>query len=210
MRLCVICLSAFLLSCFVVWGSVQSDAPPQDATYCQLAKDPSLFIGKRIRIRAIYRYASEIQRLESPACCSEGDIKIWVEIELGLKGHSDKLFRKLDKGSGVALVVFVGRFDGGKSYGTFGDRFQLTVDGIEEVAQTSRSARRQDDPAWVPKNCENPNSLPAKQHSSTFLHEGLHADAFARGDSSGPHYVPELSAPPAATPCRPGACTEGG
>jgi len=168
------------LSCFAARAKDKPDSPPQDATYCQLAKDPSLFIGKRLRIRAIYRYAFEIQRLESPVCCSEGEIKIWVEIKAGLESHSGKLFRKLDKGAGLALVVFVGTLNGGNSYGTFGDRFQLTVDEIEKVERTSRSARRQDDPAWVPKNCEKSNASPAKQNSSTISHEALHVDGFVR------------------------------
>jgi hypothetical protein len=72
-------------------------------------------------------------------------------IEAGLKGHSKKLFRN---GEGTALVVFIGRFDGNRTLGPFGERFRLTVDEIEKVERTSKSARRQDDPSWVPKNCD--------------------------------------------------------
>lgn len=155
MRFCLGILAAIVLSC----GTARPDTKPQtskvDISYCRLASDPSTFSGKRIRIRAIYRYAFEIQRLESPTCCPQRGPKIWVEISAGLEGRSEKLFRKLDKqGAGVALVVFVGRFEGGGPYGSFGDRFQLSVDEIEKVERVSRSSLRQGDPAWVPQNCE--------------------------------------------------------
>jgi hypothetical protein len=150
MRFCLITLGAFLLSCGVTLAEQTPEGPPQDVTYCQLAKDPSAFWGKRIRVRGIYRYAFELQFLESPMCCPEGHINIWVSISAAVEGHSEKLFnRKLNKGAGLALVVFVGRFESGDGLGR--NTFRLTVDEIEKVERTSRSPRRQDDPAWVPK-----------------------------------------------------------
>jgi hypothetical protein len=135
----------------------------QDVTHCQLAKDPSAFSGKRIRVRAIYRYIFEMQRLESPGCCPDRMDKTWVEIGSGLEGHSLKQFKKFPRGMGIVLAVFVGKFDAGGPYGDGGYRFQLTVDRIDAVEGTSRSSRRQDDPAWVPKNCETSNAeLPSQ------------------------------------------------
>jgi hypothetical protein len=153
MRFAIIIGALFLSSLSAAWANEESHFLPIEVTYCQLAKDPSLFIGKRIRIRAIYRYMFEVQRLESPLCCSETPMKIWVNIEAGLEDHSQKLFRNLNKGQGTALVVFIGRFDGNGSYGYFGDRFQLTVNEIGKIERISKSSRRQDDPPWVPRNC---------------------------------------------------------
>ncbi len=176
MRLRLFILSFLLLNCSPVRAHNNPETMPQEVTYCQLAKDPSAFSGKRIRVRAIYRYMFEIQRLEPPACCPDRMDKTWVEIVSGLEGDSLKQFNKFPKGMGLVLAVFVGRFDAGGPYGDGGYRFKLTVDRIEAVERTSRSSRRQDDPAWVPKNCETSGTAPAKEHSSVILHETLHAN----------------------------------
>jgi hypothetical protein len=163
-------LESFLLaSIFCLSENPASEVPQaekaMEVSYCQLAKMPESFVGKRIKVRAIYRYAFEINQLETAECCLE-EIEIWVEISPHLQTPSAKLFRKLPKGTGLALVVFVGRFDEG-TYGTFGDRFQLAVDQIEKVERTSRSSRRQDDPGWVPRNCKDKHgSTPRPRENS--------------------------------------------
>src|SRR4029077_9071055 len=100
MRFCTILLVIFALGSGVVHARKSPEGAPQDVTYCQLAKDPAAFSGKRIRIRAIYRYMFEIERLEPPACCPEsiGKFKIWAQIDLEPEAHSEKLFRKFPKG----------------------------------------------------------------------------------------------------------------
>ena len=105
-------LDALLLTCCIAWADDQPESPPMEVSYCQLAIDPSAWTGKRIRVRAIYHYGFEFYRLESPHCCQERATKIWVQTD-ALDGRSERLFRKLDKGMGWALVVFVGRFDVG-------------------------------------------------------------------------------------------------
>ena len=125
-----------------------------EISYCELAQNPSAFSGNRIRVRAVYRYAFEIQRLEAPACCSEAVPKIWVEIDATLEGTSRKLFHKFPKREGLVLATFTGTFESGGTYGTFADRHKFTIDQIENVERIARSSRKQDDPSWVPKNCE--------------------------------------------------------
>jgi hypothetical protein len=93
----------------------------------------------------------EVSRLKSPTCCPERDVSIWVDFDEELKGRSQKLRDKFPKGMGLVLAAFVGRFETEGPYGDGGYRFRLTVDQIEKVERTSRSHRRQDDPAWVPK-----------------------------------------------------------
>jgi hypothetical protein len=158
MRVARIVLIVLLLTCCVSWASSNPQETPQDISYCDLAKNPSAFSGKRIRVRAIYRYAFEIQRLEAPMCCPEARPKIWMEINANLEGNSLKLFRKFPKGEGLVFATFIGTFESGGTYGTFADRHKLTVDQIERIERTARSSREQDDPAWAPKNCEAPSA----------------------------------------------------
>lgn len=143
----------FLFNCLAMLANSNPQGTPQGVSYCDLAKNPSAFSGKRIRVHAVYRYAFEIQRLEAPGCCPEAAPKIWVEIGATLEGSSLKLFNKFPKGEGLVLATFAGTFESGGTYGTFADRHKLTVDHIENVERIARSSRKQDDPAWVPRNC---------------------------------------------------------
>jgi hypothetical protein len=71
MKSCAIASAVFLLACRVAWADAMPEAR-LDVSYCQLAKDPSAFSGKRVRVRAIYHFGFEIQRLESLTCCQGG------------------------------------------------------------------------------------------------------------------------------------------
>src|SRR5256885_250830 len=90
--------------------------PGQNLSFCELVKNPAAFSGKQIRLRAIYRYAFESQRLEPPTCCPAPGANIWVEISTNLEGKALRLFRNFPKGHGLVLATFVGRFDTGDSY----------------------------------------------------------------------------------------------
>jgi hypothetical protein len=103
----------------------------EEVSYCDLVKTPQQFAGRRIRVRAIYKYGFELQRLDSPNCCPERGTKIWVEIESGLEGDSLRLYRKFPKGMGLALATFEGRFESGGPYGDGGYPFKFTVDKME-------------------------------------------------------------------------------
>ena len=148
----------FLMYCSAAQANGDPRETSQEVSYCDLAKNPSAFSGKRIRVRAIYRYAFEIERLEAPICCPEAGAKIWVQIDAALEGKSLKLFHKFPKGEGLVLATFVGTFESGGTYGTFADRHRLTVEQIEKVERTARSAQKQNDPVWVPKNCGAPSN----------------------------------------------------
>jgi hypothetical protein len=155
-------LLVFLFSCSTASARENPKDAVQEVSFCDLVKTPSAFSGKRIRVRAIYRYAFEIQRLEPPTCCQEPAVNIWVEIDSELQGKSRRLFSKFPKGQGLVLASFVGRIDSGSAYGTFADRYKLTVDKIDKVERTSRSSRKQDATYWAPKNCGETGVLPTK------------------------------------------------
>jgi hypothetical protein len=148
----------------------------QDVSYCELVKTPQSFSGKRIRVRAIYRYGFEIQRLGQPACCSERAIKIWVEMEAGLQGHSLKIYRKFPKGMGLALATFAGTFESGGPYGDGGYRFKFTVDQIEKLEATAKPSPSHDE-SWVPQNCDKADVLRCGTQGFTYF------DYFVPGDA---------------------------
>ena len=153
LRLAVVTFLLLFLACAGARAAGPQEQPIQDITYCDLAKNPSAFSGKRIRIRAIYRYAFEVQLLESPVCCPGPQPKIWVQIETDLDDSSLKVFRKFPKGAGIVLVTLVGTLDTGEAYGDGGFRIRLRVSEIERLEAKSRSILRKDDPPWVPCNC---------------------------------------------------------
>ena len=156
MRSCLIVWVAFFLSCGVACASGSQDEPPLDMTYCQLAKDPSAFTGRRIRIRAIYVFGFEVQVLKSPVCCPVPEPKIGVEWDADMDDRSEKLFRRLDKGMGVALAIFVGRLSHVSNVSPqipSGERFQLNVEKIDKVEKTTRSKHPLTDPEWARKDC---------------------------------------------------------
>ena len=156
---------ALLLASVVAWGDDGVAIPPQEVTYCQLAKDPSSFLGKRIRVRALYVYGFELQMLKSPVCCPLPELKMGVDFDPAMDDRSEKLFHKLDKGMGFALAVFFGRFEritNVSSQLPSGDRFQLTVDTVEKVERSVRSSGRRKDPSWVPRDCTVSISTAAK------------------------------------------------
>jgi hypothetical protein len=148
----------------------------QQVSYCDLVKEPQQFAGKRIRVRAIYKYGFEIQRLDSPVCCPERRTKIWVEIESKLEGNSLKLYRKFPRDMGLVLATFEGKFESGGPYGDGGYRLQLMVEQIEKLEAVAK-ASAQHDPAWVPKNCEKSITWLPEQNTLTVLHEAQHAIA---------------------------------
>lgn len=153
MSLQAIALMVLLLSCSSTW----SQEEPLDITYCQLAKDPSAFMGKRIRIRGIYVHGFEVQLLKSPVCCPDRTPAVGVEWDADLDDRSEKLFRRLDKGMVVASAVFVGRLSHVSNVSSqlpSGDRFQLNVEKIDRVEKTAKANINKRYPKWVPINCQ--------------------------------------------------------
>jgi len=155
MRVWLALWTILLVAC-TASGDDKLQSPPQDVTYCQLLSNPSTYLGKRVIVRAIYTYGFEVQVLAPPVCCPEVEPKFGVEFHEEMDNRSEKLLHKLlDMGMGIALAVFVGRFDrvsNASSQLPSGDRFQLSVDRIEKVEKSARWGLRTG-PAWVPKDC---------------------------------------------------------
>jgi len=149
----VVILSIYVLAEF---ARTQGPNPPSDSvseiTYCQLVKDPSAFVGKRIRIRAVYSYMFEVSRLAQPVCCPTAEIPIRLDFGDDLDSKSQRMLTEFPKGRGFVLATFVGVFEGGKAFGTLGERFRLKVVGIERVEQKA-NPRGDQKPSWLPSNC---------------------------------------------------------
>lgn len=148
-RIAAVALVLIISSCF---ATAQEPETVQPVSYCDLVKAPQEFAGKRIRVRAIYKYGFEIQRLDSPVCCPDNGGKIWVEIESRLGRDSLKLYRKFPKGMGLALATFEGSVESGGPFGDGGYRLKFTVKKIEKLEAVAK-ASAQHDPVWVPTNC---------------------------------------------------------
>ncbi|HSC46275.1 MAG TPA: hypothetical protein VLC94_10600 [Candidatus Acidoferrum sp.] len=120
-----------------------------DVTFCQLAKDPEAFSGKRVRIRAIYSYMFEISSLRPPECCPIREALVWVDFD---DEKARELLRQIPEGMGTVLAVFVGRIETGEVYGPNGERVRLVIDRIEKVEKKVRGNAKKT-PPWIPQNC---------------------------------------------------------
>lgn len=64
MKSCILMLgSVFVLLASSCSVAAQKSETVQEVSYCDLVKAPEQFVGKRIRVRAIYKYGFEMQRL---------------------------------------------------------------------------------------------------------------------------------------------------
>ena len=142
-----------LATCRVLISGKEPESALEDVTFCELARNPNAYAGKRIRIRAVYSYMFEVSRLKSPTCCSGRGESIWLDFDDDLHGKSKRRFKSFPKGMGVVLAVFVGTVETGKVYGTFGERVRLVVDQIDRVEEKAKTSPGKS-PTWVPQSCE--------------------------------------------------------
>ncbi len=172
----------------------RANVRPEDVTVCDLAKNPAAYSGKRIRVRAIYRYAFESQELESPSCCPVTPAPIWLVVDILLDDSSEKLYRKFPEGAGLVLATFTGTFETGNAYGTFADKSQLTANHIERIEHAARSASKDDDPTWVAKNCSvSPGAQPGNFSSRPIATPPWKIGDFTRSPSE--HIINQIAEP---------------
>lgn len=128
-------------------GSTRSKA----IDYCELLRSPTDFDGKKVTVKATYRYGFEWQELFCLPCRDIG--KTWLEIEDDLiSSRSRKTLKKLPKDGGTVTAIFTGRFESSK--GPFGDgsyRFRFVLNEIEQPELVSKSGF---DPTQFPKDVQ--------------------------------------------------------
>jgi len=91
----------------------------------------------------------EVSSLESPTCRPIQGAKIWVDFD---DEKAKGLLRKLPKGMGTVLAIFVGKVEAGKAFGPNDEQVRLIIDKIEKVEQRKRPKADQR-PDWIPQNC---------------------------------------------------------
>lgn len=117
-------------------GALAQVAP--SVSFVELLKHPSNFDGKRISVRATYRYGFEWQ--EVYCLSSRATAKVWLAIPPELPGSVQKALRRLPKHQGTVNATFTGVFHGARSaYGDGGYQYQLDLEKIEQVEIVSRS-----------------------------------------------------------------------
>lgn len=121
--------------------------PPVSAyaavSYCELVRNPDNYDGKRIVVRATYRYGFEWQELFCSSCRSE---RTWLEIP-GDADHPIK-FRNAPRHQGTINGTFYGRFNGRKGvHGDGGYRYQFELEIVKDDELVSRSGG---DPSTLP------------------------------------------------------------
>ena len=116
-------------------------------SFCQLAKDPAEFQRKTVRVRGIFSWVLEEEGFEPPECCPERYSGHFYAIISGNptypNARSERLAKKLNGMSGMALVVFVGKLNGRT----------LEVERVEKIEKLSHPKDRDHEPLWVPQNC---------------------------------------------------------
>ncbi len=113
--------------------------------YCDLIKNPEIFDGKEVTVRATYRYGFEWSEIFCIECRDFG--KTWLEIGYITK-KSERVLKKLPKDDGTVNAVFTGTFESSK--GPFGDggyRFRFLLKSISDVDLVTKSGA---DPEQLP------------------------------------------------------------
>ncbi|QYO65811.1 hypothetical protein [Leptolyngbya sp. 7M] len=105
--------------------------------YCDLVKNPEIFDGKEVTVRATYRYGFEWSEMYCIECRKLG--KTWLEKGY-LTKNAERVFKKLPKDDGTVNAVFTGTFESSK--GPFGDggyRFRFLLKSLDNVDLVSKS-----------------------------------------------------------------------
>ena len=116
-------------------------------SYCHLIKNPEMYDGKEVTVRATYRYGFEWQELFCLDCRNLG--KTWLEIG-DITEKSKNILKKLPRDDGTVNAVFTGTFESSK--GPFGDggyRFRFV---LKEISQTEFVTKSGADPNQLPNN----------------------------------------------------------
>jgi hypothetical protein len=117
--------------------------------YCDVLKNPTEFEGKKLMLKATYRYGVEWQEMFCLTCRDKG--RTWLEIEDdAISSQSKKALRKFPESDGTINAIFTGRFE--SSGGPFGDgsyRFRFVLEDITNAELISSSGF---EPASLPGN----------------------------------------------------------
>jgi hypothetical protein len=121
-----------LACCCSAWGQ---DLP---VSFGELIGRPKDFDGKRITVRATYRYGFEWQELYCMP--SRRSARVWLAIPTDLPKQIQNTSKRLPKHQGTINAIFTGLFHGEPS--AFGDgayQYQLDLEKLDQVEVVSKS-----------------------------------------------------------------------
>src|SRR5215470_4199764 len=84
-------------------------------TFCDLVRNPELYNGKEVTVRATYKYGFEWQQLYCLECLDKG--RAWLELPDDLDDASVKALKRAPKEAGIVNVTVQGIFVSGGHYG---------------------------------------------------------------------------------------------
>lgn len=105
---------------------------------CGLIDRPQAFDGKRVTVRASYRYGFEWQEIYCLQCRHLA--KVWLAIPPELPKTVQRNLSRLPRNQGTVNATFTGVFHGTRSaFGDGGYQYQLDLEHIEHVKVVSTS-----------------------------------------------------------------------
>jgi hypothetical protein len=112
-------------------------------SYCELIRHPAEYDGKRVAVRATYRYGFEWQELFGLKCRDTG--KTWLEFETETAATVRRALSKAPQHQGTLNATFYGTFRGTKGpYGDGGYPFRFDVKSVRAVEVVSKDG-------WAPE-----------------------------------------------------------
>ncbi len=105
---------------------------------CDLINRPEAFDGKRVTVRASYRYGFEWQEIYCLECRHLA--KVWLAIPPELPKPVQRSLNRLPKNQGTVNATFTGVFHGSRSaFGDGGYQYQLDLERLDKVDVISKS-----------------------------------------------------------------------
>jgi hypothetical protein len=96
--------------------------------FCDLLRNSEAYNGKKVVVRATYRYGYEWQQTYCLNCLEKG--KAWLELPSDLDNKSLKSLKHAPKGAGIVNITVRGTFISGGHYGHLnGYSYKLVADG---------------------------------------------------------------------------------
>ena len=110
-----------------------SASPKPQVTFCELVRNPELYNGKVVTVRATYKYGFEWQMLYCLDCLDKG--KAWLVLPNDLDDASVKTLKHAPEGAGTVNLTVQGVFMSGGHYGhENGYRYQFVANKVTNVA----------------------------------------------------------------------------
>jgi hypothetical protein len=112
-------------------------------SYCELIRHPKDYDGKKVAVRATYRYGFEWQELFGVKCRDQG--RTWLEFGADSASATRRALAKAPNHQGTLNATFYGTFQASK--GPFGDggyAFKFDVQSVKAVEVISKDG-------WAPE-----------------------------------------------------------